>query len=727
MNTPAETTMDKIFHTATPPPSVPANNTTAAPPATGSTTTVPTKRKRGETPNVEADVFPGTRWHGRRESSRQYTAVVKSHPFEADGRTYLQAAVTGKITRNGTQLMETFLSEFARDPDDKQDPSVLGLEKAARAQHANLAAITHDATIEPATSPATAATAPVEPITIGEIRSSDGSGTVGTITRIRILSRSVSEPDAYVVEAGWPSIVPNDKWKGIVTADDLRRYYPVVKSGVQCAILPPTVRNDGGAVIPGWLTAHKTTPQHGVERGQVRSTGGILGGSVTKVYVSSDPDGEGRYKVLARYPSVVDRPTWEVRLTAAEIAHVWPNVTGVMSIAWVRGAIVSPGEYKAPTFAMTLTEIVPEPVKLGQIRSEHSLGTPVSIASFLAGSLQYVVRCPTNGQGPSLVELLTADEIEHAYPVVLEQPGRPGECVVPGQFRDGLPGFIARVEVVGYNPGDDTFVLRAATPREALQSEWCHRFTTGSILTKWPKLSAVQGPVDETTKQPEAPAKPMPCPAQIKTAIVDVLGRAPGGALVSYVVKTVCGDIGCSALDVLTWGDDLCANSEIEPVICDGPGTFWRIMKPSLNGEAIANAILGIVRDATTDGIRVTHALARLRGNLEIDPIAALVVARELAADGKIHFIANPDTWYIGPEPINPSAPVMTEDQRILSSIDGWTANKLRIWAKAMPHDIHTIYGVGDVTVPVSVAQVIRVLAMRADGGPGRESKGLVL
>ena len=75
-----------------------------------------------------------------------------------------------------------------------------------------------------------------------------------------------------------------------------------------------------------------------------------------------------------------------------------------------------------------------------------------------------------------------------------------------------------------------------------------------------------------------------------------------------------------------------------------------------------------------------------------------------------------------------PPPPAQSDDDAILSRLDGWTADKVRVWARSIPKDAAILYGIGEAQKdkPVSIAQVVRTLALRANGW-GNPSHGLGL
>ena len=743
---------------------------------------IPNARRTYEPTNTEADIYPGTTWHGRVSHTTNRTVTITSLPFtDTDGVRRCGIATTGeRKTRRYNATVEHVLSAYARDPDDKQAPDVLTLERAAKA-----AAVANVTNADAPT--ADAATGQDEPaIVVGQIRlaSSDPTqpkphGTISTVVVTAQDGIGASGP-FYRVRAGFPSIVPNDAWEGTISSADLVILYPVVKDGHRFFILPPRVDGDAAVVPPAICTVQPiqknapdtTTPpqqttaadhKRAVAPHQIRSTGGTDAGTVTSVWVDRVlPTGE--YVIRALRPSIVNVNGWYVSALSAEtIERLWPTYVGT-NVSPTIDPIVSPGEYRAPQFNPSAVVIDPA---LGQTRS----GVDGTIYLWGYDDDKYI--CNTNDDEDEARFKLSARDIKIAYPRVVNVETDHSLHIVVGQYRDGADGFIRRIKITGYNIRTNTFTVAGAVPGQ--QANWRSALSPNEVIRNYPVVSVDQKPidpaqfspdsritigesrtalawssirvdgfdtesnlyrvtatgspleilqqetytandiidrwpevVDESAKSDKVYAPDATC-AQVEVAILDYLRAQNGVAPATIVMIDVAKQFNSTAICVHSVADGMIANNKIESFYRGV--TKWRIAQPNTSTNTSTQiATLARMADGTFRFEWPSQGLTTFGDTAH----AAVKQAYE-------------EVWGGVHEP-PPPPPAQSDDDAILSRLDGWTADKVRVWARSIPKDAAILYGIGEAQKdkPVSIAQVVRTLALRANGW-GNPSHGLGL
>lgn len=336
---------------------------------------VPRHPKRSDEPrNVEADCTLGSTWHGRLHSNHGAVCVVVREPYDDDDtppRRRLDVRHNGRVTHT---LVASFTTDYARDavqpaavaskvatvaaapPSSSSWDSLRESTQAGRV-HTPVITVNMDGaspeqvsnTVKNALKKLAGGVGPVTDVEAGQIRSSDGSGRAGSVSRVIVLRRSsrLADPTFYV-RAGWPSVVPYTEWDAYLTAGEIAHFWPIVTRAASDRndVLPPTV--DAAATVPNFIAEYGKARQERVPTkaripalsvetvahvsrvaaGQWRAATSYVAGSVTHVVVDEWPHDRHKpaFKVRATAPSIVPIDGWYLVLSAEEIEYFWPVV-----------------------------------------------------------------------------------------------------------------------------------------------------------------------------------------------------------------------------------------------------------------------------------------------------------------------------------------------------------------------------------------------------------------
>lgn len=315
-------------------------------------------RKRGDTPNVEADVFPGTRWAGRRDSSRQYTARVTIGPHDGAGgaldtsikrRVGVCVQATGHAPRNTRPLVKTFLLEFGRLPDEKQDPAVLAAEKAAKA--------------------------PQPVVEVGCYLTGGTEYPNGVFLVVEDTSGGAGIAFRVVHQGPLEIFVPDE----VCTADQIRSKWPNISKD-----RPASLLHVDSSDIPIVLRISKPQAPPPAEVHQIRQGGAA---PITRIIISQGAT-PGLLTVKAGWPSTVNDPSWSAQLTPSQIEAAWPKVTRVADpLNGVSDPLVDP-TIVMPTFAAALAE----PSAMRETIPGLSIDTSATVEDALFDAILNAVR-----------------------------------------------------------------------------------------------------------------------------------------------------------------------------------------------------------------------------------------------------------------------------------------------------------------------------------------------
>lgn len=637
--------------------------------------TTPAKivRSRGEPASTDVDAFPGTTWHGRIASDAGRVATITAAPYlDTDNvrRVGIRSNSPGKPPRNTTPRLATFLEEFTRDAADKQDPFVLAAEAAANAPAAAAQPVSTPAAAEPTTAPQNPsdATASVSDIRVGQKRS--GPGVQPTHVEVVAVNNSTASQWRVVGNGGY------EAWH---SAERIREWWPTI--------------------------------EHGVVAGQVReSAGKSATGSIPRIRVTAGHAPADHFVIEAGWPSIVPVAGWRATLPADEIARLWPQVRpaniGILppevqaSSAMLPASLTQQAPH-APT--------APTPIALGQTREAPSM-RPVRVVGYDSATSIYLVQCFDVSVWP-----YRASNIEETYPLVTSTNSDPNACVVTGQFRDGAPGFIRRVEVKSFDTSTRRFTLVPATA----SADTSHQLESSlsSVLERWPTLSEVQAPIAPKQQDPRIKIGETRVCANNTSNDARVVVESFDVDAGRYHVR------GDGPLEVLiSW--DLTADE----IVARWPTVSRKQWSP----VQVKDAIVHLLRIHHATGFAIWRIAEIVVDDVGCDATDVLKWGDDLIARNEIHlrYEDGKTAWVYGAAPVvappAPPAPI-DADEALLAALDGYTAGKIRSWCKSTPHDIHTMYGIGDANTPLSPAQVIRVLALRSSGWRSGNITGLVL
>ena len=329
---------------------------------------------------------------------------------------------------------------------------------------------------------------------------------------------------------------------------------------------------------------------------------------------------------------------------------------------------------------------------------------PVRVVGYDSATSVYLVQCFDGSAWP-----YRAAHIEETYPLVTSTNSDANACVVTGQFRDGAPGFIRRVEVKSFDASTKRFTLMPATA----SADTSHQLESSlsSVLERWPTLSEVQAPI--APKQQDA---------RIKIGETRVCANSTSNDA-RVVVESFDVDAGRyhvrgdGPLEVLiAW--ELTADEVI---------ARWPTVKKQWSPAQVKDAIVNALRNKGAS-CALWQIFADVIKSVGCDAYDVLKWGDDLIARNEIHLRCEDGVtaWVYGAAPVVVPPTPIDADEALLAALDGHTAGKIRSWCKAAPRDLQTLYGIGDGLTPLRPAQVIRIIALRASGWPGN-NRELVL
>lgn len=554
-------------------------------PAATSTKKPRTWTKSQEAESAEADIVVDTTWHGRQASNIGKTCKVTQAPHDDAVRGSKRVEVVHPTGRHSHPTVRSFLSDFARDPDDQQPPGVLS---PVTASTTSAPAGGTEPYLVTATTLASAIKAMVDVLDNDGARDRDARWleAVGrTLPSLSALARTITlnlgetrisltgKIPVEILDALWPQPTALAGIANIL----------VYRGQIRLGTTEPT-----RVVIADYSTGAS-------DRYHVKAASRHANGDL------STPEG---------IEAAVDN-SFMAWLTREEIVARWP--TEETPQRWA----------PAPTFKANLP--------IGQFRLGDALHIArVVIAAFDPASALYTLASGTSNREHDIVwrsSPITEEGIIDGWPTV-DADQTDHFKIEEGQIRLGNPETFyegATFKVLAVDPGEDgvregEFLLHHLGPLEKMISDtWLVR---EKLLYLAPKIGgadhemsaisawhAAPAPAPALATQPAVVDSAIPAsPAQIKDGILVVLGGSRDHAEpVAGTVQEVVQRTGASAYDVLVWGDNLITRGEIH-LSRKGDVTYWSLgsapVPAATTGISPSDTLLSFLTEEERDKLR---------------------------------------------------------------------------------------------------------------------------